>query len=169
GTVAATAVATDAAGNPSAASAAVTTTKDTVAPAAPAVTSLPTVVNGANASSIGLSGTTEPGSSVLVTISDGTHKVTPSTIADNAGHWALSSVDVRSLADGTLSATAVATDAAGNPSAVSAAATSTKDPVAPAKPVVVSMTSSVRAADASSIALSGTAEPGSSVVVTISD
>ncbi len=110
-----TATATDAAGKSSVASAALTVTVDTQAPAAPVLLTDTTV----NTNQVKLSGTAEANSSIKVY--DGKTLVGSGT-ADAKGNWAITT---GALSQGTHSLTATATDAAGNVSAVSQA----RDPV----------------------------------------
>jgi uncharacterized repeat protein (TIGR03803 family) len=126
--------ATDAAGNVSAMSAALSFTVQTGAPSQPAAPSDAAVSNGyVNAAhdtagqTIG--GTTEAGASVAV-YDNGTQVAT--VTADNSGAW---SYQVGALADGTVHSYAVtATNAAGNTSPMSAALSFKVDTVAPGQP-----------------------------------
>ncbi|GAA2138235.1 Ig-like domain-containing protein [Arthrobacter humicola] len=88
---------------------------DTTPPAAPTV-SAPAYVNSATVATVPVSGTTEPGASIALTVKDaGTpvHTVTAAVTADASGAWN-TAVNLSSLADGTLTYSAVATDTAGN-------------------------------------------------------
>ncbi len=130
-------VARDAAGNSSPAT---SITVDGVAPSAP-------VVEPSNGSE--LSGTAEPGSSV--TLTDGNGNPIGQTTADANGNWSFT--PSTPLPDGTV-VNVVARDAAGNSSPP---ASVTVDAVAPATPTVNLSNGS---------SLSGTAEPGSTVILT---
>ncbi|MGC3339031.1 Ig-like domain-containing protein, partial [Pseudomonas aeruginosa] len=130
-------VARDAAGNSSPAT---SITVDGVAPSAP-------VVEPSNGSE--LSGTAEPGSSV--TLTDGNGNPIGQTTADASGNWTF--IPSTPLPDGTV-VNVVARDAAGNSSPP---ASVTVDAVAPATPIVD---------PSNGTTLSGTAEPGSSVILT---
>ena len=143
-----TAKATDAAGNTSDASDPAKAT-DTTAPAAP-------VVNTVKAGDTAVTGTAEAGSTVEVTLPDGS-KV--SATADQDGNY---SVPVSGLNEGdTVSVTA--TDEAGNKSdATTATVAKADDKTAPLAPVV----NTVKAGDT---AVTGTAEAGSTVEVTLPD
>ena len=140
--------ATDAAGNTSEASDPAKAT-DTTAPAAP-------VVNTVKAGDTAVTGTAEAGSTVEVTLPDGS-KV--SGTADQDGNY---SVPVSGLNEGdTVSVTA--TDEAGNKSdATTATVAKANDKTAPLAPVV----NTVKAGDT---AVTGTAEAGSTVEVTLPD
>ncbi|MGR0096413.1 Ig-like domain-containing protein [Pseudomonas aeruginosa] len=131
------ATATDASGNTSAGS---SVTVDSVAPATP-------VVNPSNGTT--LSGTAEPGSSV--TLTDGNGNPIGQVTADGSGNWSFT--PSTPLADGTV-VNATATDPAGN---TSGQGSTTVDAIAPATPTVNLSNGS---------SLSGTAEPGSTVILT---
>ncbi|MCC0376361.1 Ig-like domain-containing protein [Pseudomonas aeruginosa] len=131
------ATATDASGNTSAGS---SVTVDSVAPATP-------VINPSNGTT--LSGTAEPGSSV--TLTDGNGNPIGQVTADGSGNWSFT--PSTPLADGTV-VNATATDPAGN---TSGQGSITVDGVAPATPTVNLSNGS---------SLSGTAEPGSTVILT---
>ncbi|MCS9387587.1 Ig-like domain-containing protein, partial [Pseudomonas aeruginosa] len=131
------ATATDASGNTSAGS---SVTVDSVAPATP-------VINPSNGTT--LSGTAEPGSSV--TLTDGSGNPIGQVTADGSGNWSFT--PSTPLADGTV-VNATATDPAGN---TSGQGSTTVDAIAPATPTVNLSNGS---------SLSGTAEPGSTVILT---
>ncbi|MCO2547906.1 BapA prefix-like domain-containing protein [Pseudomonas aeruginosa] len=131
------ATATDASGNTSAGS---SVTVDSVAPATP-------VINPSNGTT--LSGTAEPGSSV--TLTDGSGNPIGQVTADGSGNWSFT--PSTPLADGTV-VNATATDPAGN---TSGQGSTTVDGVAPTTPTVNLSNGS---------SLSGTAEPGSTVILT---
>ncbi|MGU1967665.1 Ig-like domain-containing protein [Pseudomonas aeruginosa] len=131
------ATATDASGNTSAGS---SVTVDSVAPATP-------VINPSNGTT--LSGTAEPGSSV--TLTDGNGNPIGQVTADGSGNWSFT--PSTPLADGTV-VNATATDPAGN---TSGQGSTTVDGGAPTTPTVNLSNGS---------SLSGTAEPGSTVILT---
>ncbi|MCO2654102.1 Ig-like domain repeat protein, partial [Pseudomonas aeruginosa] len=131
------ATATDASGNTSAGS---SVTVDSVAPATP-------VINPSNGTT--LSGTAEPGSSV--TLTDGNGNPIGQVTADGSGNWSFP--PSTPLADGTV-VNATATDPAGN---TSGQGSTTVDAIAPTTPTVNLSNGS---------SLSGTAEPGSTVILT---
>ncbi|HGP0592240.1 TPA: Ig-like domain-containing protein, partial [Pseudomonas aeruginosa] len=131
------ATATDASGNTSAGS---SVTVDSVAPATP-------VINPSNGTT--LSGTAEPGSSV--TLTDGNGNPIGQVTADGSGNWSFT--PSTPLADGTV-VNATATDPAGN---TSGQGSTTVDGVAPTTPTVNLSNGS---------SFSGTAEPGSTVILT---
>ncbi|WP_121351890.1 Ig-like domain-containing protein, partial [Pseudomonas aeruginosa] len=131
------ATATDASGNTSPGS---SVTVDSVAPATP-------VVNPSNGTT--LSGTAEPGATV--TLTDGNGNPIGQVTADGSGNWSFT--PCTPLADGTV-VNATATDPAGN---TSGQGSTTVDAIAPATPTVNLSNGS---------SLSGTAEPGSTVILT---
>ena len=125
-----TATASDAAGNTSAASAALTVTIDTTAPVAPIIASFSTdsgtVGDGiTNDNTLTLTGTAEANSTVKVF--DGA-TLLGSVVANGSGAW---SYTTAALANGAHSLTATASDAAGNTGAASAALSVTIDTTAP--------------------------------------
>ncbi|HHM5929432.1 TPA: Ig-like domain-containing protein, partial [Pseudomonas aeruginosa] len=131
------ATASDPTGNTSAPA---STTVDSVAPAAP-------VVNPSNGAEI--SGTAEPGATV--TLTDGSGNPIGQVTADGSGNWSFT--PSTPLADGTV-VNATATDPAGN---TGSQGSTTVDAIAPATPTVNLSNGS---------SLSGTAEPGSTVILT---
>ncbi|MBG4505944.1 BapA prefix-like domain-containing protein [Pseudomonas aeruginosa] len=131
------ATASDPTGNTSAPA---STTVDAVAPAAP-------VVNPSNG--VVISGTAEPGATV--TLTDGSGNPIGQVTADGSGNWSFT--PSTPLADGTV-VNATATDPAGN---TGGQGSTTVDAIAPATPTVNLSNGS---------SLSGTAEPGSTVILT---
>ena len=144
-----TAVATDAAGN--SATATHDLTVDTVAPAAPSITSIPENggggINASEASDgtpvvVGLTGTGAVAGDRL-TINWGGQTVNYTLLAgDISGNSATVTVPLATITaqgQGTFDVTATLTDAAGNASSNSAAASVTVDTVAPAAPSITSI------------------------------
>ena len=131
------ATATDPSGN---ASSPASVTVDAVAPATP-------VLNPSNGTT--LSGTAEPGATV--TLTDGSGNPIGQVTADGSGNWSFT--PSTPLADGTV-VNATATDPAGN---TGGQGSTTVDAIAPATPTVNLSNGS---------SLSGTAEPGSTVILT---
>ncbi|MBT2567161.1 hypothetical protein J7I84_11770 [Arthrobacter sp. ISL-85] len=122
GTVTYSVTVKDPAGNTSAPATA-TDTKDTVAPA-------PTITAPMYASkSSAVTGTTEAGTVVSVTVRDFALKPVTTQVTPIGTSWS-TTMDISSLSDGTLTYTVTATDAAGNTG--SATAAGTKDTSAPA-------------------------------------
>jgi TusA-related sulfurtransferase len=166
GTVTYTAKATDVAGN-TGSTVTVTSIKDTLAPAAPTI-SAPTYVNIANATNVPVSGTAEAGAAVSLLVTDvGAAHTVSQTATAGGGAWSSSSLNLASLNDGAVAYTATATDAAGN-TGTSAAVSRTKDTLAPGLPTV-SVPSFVNATNVATVPVSGTAEPGAIVSLTVTD
>ena len=107
-----TARATDEAGNTSAESTGLAVTIDTAAPAIDLATWDDPIFEG-NVTSVDASGTAEIGATVTVTLTDGVITLTETTTADAFGDWSVT-FDASTLADGTVTYEATATDAAGN-------------------------------------------------------
>ena len=167
GALTASAVATDGVGNASSAGTD-TATKDAAVPGTPTV-SIPEVVNAANVAAVTVSGVAEPGSSVLVSVDDATpgSPVTDTETAHATTGAYSTTLDLTSLADGALTASAVATDGAGNASSAGTD-TATKDASVPGAPSV-NLSDPVNAANTTTVTVSGVAEPGSTVNISIDD
>lgn len=145
---------TDVAGNTSS-SVSYVWQRDTVAPAAPGVTS-PTSPHTGNAASLVLSGTCESGASVRLT---GDAALTASC---SAGVF---SFTVPKSLDATYGFSISQTDAANNSS--SAVSFSwTRDTVVPARPVIVNPAGATLVSNASQITIDGTCETGATVSLT---
>ena len=184
------ATATDAAGNPAASSASRTFLLDSVKPGQPQLALAPEVLAGATLADATATGTAsasggvvsvraETGSAVRVTFSDGTSSVVRSLTGSNTAQWVtLAATEIGTgagkLQDGTITVTAVASDAAGNAS--EASTTFTLDTVAPIAPgislgsgltsgQVVSRSKALQAAGV----LAVSAESGTSVALTLTD
>ena len=119
-----TATASDAAGNPSAASDALTITLDTTAPAKPVITA-PTD-DLVTEESLTLSGSAEAGASIQL-LRGGVAITSASIVADTNGDWSITF----DLTEGDNVITATATDATSNTSLASAPVSITLDTVAP--------------------------------------
>lgn len=156
-----TATATDAAGNVSACSSALTYVHDATPPAAPTLLAT-TPASPAQALEPRLSGTAEPGSQVLVFLdAPCTGPSAASTFAPAGGAFDL---PVLVAANATSALRAQAVDAAGNASTCSAPLDYRHDDVAPAAPVLAgSLPPSGSNANAPSI--TGTGEPGARVAL----
>jgi len=154
-----TVASTDAAGNVSATGPVFTVTIDTVAPTAPQIDDIEgsTLVNNVLYSADNtptISGTTEPGSTVTVYIDEaiaGTATVAPD------GTWTFTPADGNALGDATHTIRVVAQDAAGNTTS-SPPISVTVDTAAPELPVVTALAPE-------GTPLTGTAEAGSTVIV----
>ena len=123
------------------------TVKDTTAPDTP-------TINDVTSSDNSVSGTAEPGSTVTVTLPDGT-KVTGT--ADDNGNY---TIELPQTLNGGEELEVTATDKAGNTS--DAATTTVTDTTAPTEPTVNGVNSTDKA-------ITGNAEPGSTVTVTFPD
>ncbi|MBE4805704.1 BapA/Bap/LapF family large adhesin [Enterobacter cloacae complex sp. P43RS] len=158
--------ATDATGNASAPTAGYTINVDTLAPAAPVISSViddvgsvigpVTGTNPTNDTHPALSGTAE--ANATVRIYDGITLVGTVT-ADGNGNWTLP--ETTTLTQGTHNFTATATDAAGNTSPASAVTTIIVDLTAPTAPTGTF--------NADGSVLTGNAEAGSTVTIRLTD
>ncbi|EKM5744257.1 Ig-like domain-containing protein [Enterobacter kobei] len=149
----------DAAGNVSAPSPVFTVTLDTVAPAIPQINAVSDsqLTNNVLYTRDGvptLTGTGEPGSTVIVSV-DGTPSAVPVTVQPN-GSWTWTADST--LADGQHTFTVSATDPAGNTSAISAPLNVTVDTLDPTAPDNLNLA-------AEGTPLTGTAEAGSIITV----
>lgn len=150
----------DAAGNVSAPSPVFTVTLDTVAPAIPQINAVSDsqLTNNVLYTRDGvptLTGTGEPGSTVIVSV-DGTPSAVPVTVQPN-GSWTWTADST--LADGQHTFTVSASDPAGNTSASSAPLNVTVDTLDPTAPDNLNLA-------AEGTPLTGTAEAGSIITVT---
>ncbi|WP_139166320.1 Ig-like domain-containing protein [Curtobacterium sp. UNCCL20] len=130
---------------------------DTAPPAAPSVTTtaLPSATGP-------LSGTAEAGSTVMVTAADGSELCR--VAADDTGTWTCSTTDP--LPEGPNSIAVAATDDAGNVSPSVVAEVVSPDRTAPAVPSITGPSNGSQVNDRSPT-VTGTAEPGSSITVTL--
>lgn len=130
-------------------------------PVASPTISTPTIINIATADKVQVSGTAIAGLSVTVTATDagGVQKISQPANA-TGGQWTVSNFNLTGLADGTITYTAVATDAVGNASAPGTAASTTKDTVAPAVAV-----GGVTLANGSGNAKAGKVDTGDKVTI----
>ncbi|HZD60363.1 MAG TPA: Ig-like domain-containing protein, partial [Anaerolineae bacterium] len=96
---------------------------DTIAPTTPALNTVDTIT-ASNVASVTVSGTADSTTTVYITASDGVHEVTATTTSSGTFSATL---NLTSLADGTITVTAYAEDAAGNTSPVSLAVQAVKD------------------------------------------
>ncbi len=159
-TTSVTARATDAAGNVSPCSKALSYTEDSTPPATPAIAAT-SPASPANNNDPEVSGSAESGSTVRVFASAGCSGAAAATgtASQFAGGLTLTVAD-----DSTTSLTANATDAAGNESACSPALAYTEDSTPPAAPAITATTPASPAND-NDPEVSGSAEAGSTVRV----
>ncbi|MGQ0434863.1 MAG: FG-GAP-like repeat-containing protein, partial [Microthrixaceae bacterium] len=112
--------ATDEAGNEST-EATAQTTKDSAVPAAPGLTIVDDPITAANQGAVDITGTSgEADLTIVVSVDDtnsGTAAITRSTTTAAGGAWAVE-MNLTSLSEGTITASATATDAVGNTSPV---------------------------------------------------
>ncbi|ABM09622.1 Ig-like domain-containing protein [Paenarthrobacter aurescens] len=106
------------------------TAMDATPPGAPVIAA-PLYVNSSTVNSVPVSGTAEPGSTVVLTVTGaGAQPLTQTMTANGSGNWTATPVDLRDFTDGTINYSARATDAAGN-TGTAGTADSTKDVTAP--------------------------------------
>jgi hypothetical protein len=153
-----TATATDAAGNTGVASGAKTIIVDQTAPAAPAITSPAAATTYSNLTANTISGTAENNASVK--IFDGATQIGTAT-ADGSGNWSYAAT----LAIGSHSITATATDLAGNTGVASGAKTIIVDQSAPSAPVILTPAAATTYSATTAVTISGTAEANSTVKI----
>ena len=157
-----TATSSDAAGNISAASVAVSLNIDTTSPPAPSISS-PSESDIVTESKPSISGSAEANSTLTVSEAGTT---LCNANADGAGSW--SCVSALPLTEGTHSLSAVAKDAAGNSGVASALRTFIVDAFAPAVPAISSpLDGSILIVTTPTI--SGSGEAGSTVTVTVTE
>ena len=173
GTLAASVTLTDAAGNIGPATTD-TATKDVAVPSAPAITSIATdnKINDSEKAAVHVIGTAEANSTVSATLTDTASAfVTVNGSANGTGAYDIT-LDTTTLADGTVTPSVTATDAAGNVSTAATTPTATKDVVAPSAPATPDLTAATDSnIDTDNItnnptpAFTTTAEAGSTIVV----
>ena len=143
----------------------------TVSPALPPdapTLDAPPVVNLANVAAASVSGTAGATNTVSVTASDGAgHAVSGTATASSTGAWALPTLNLAGLNDGTVTLTATATDAAGTASPTTTV-TVAKDTVPPAMPTLT-VPATVTGATVTSVTVSGSAEAGATVTLRVAD
>ncbi|BAS68020.1 Ig-like domain-containing protein [Bathymodiolus septemdierum thioautotrophic gill symbiont] len=164
GTESITATATDTNGN-TATSSAKSITVDTVAPATPTIAAVATddVINLSEKNSA-ITGTTEAGSTVTLSIGGNTRTA---TVTNTTWSYTLTDADITAMGQGTESITATATDTNGN-TATSSAKSITVDTVAPATPTIAAVaTDDVINLSEKNSAITGTTEAGSTVTLSI--
>ena len=160
GTITYTVTATDAAGNT--AEGTLTAEKDTIAPEVE-LTSVTDPITLANVTSTSASGTGEVGATISLVVTDGTHTTsTYTTTVGEDGTWTIEDIDVSELADGTITFTATASDAAGN--TAESTLTASKTAIA-----ISLVTDPINAANANNTSASGTGQVGATVTLVVSD
>jgi Bacterial Ig-like domain len=164
GTYSVAALVTDNVGH-TAFSAPATTRVDNTAPAAPVISVATNPVNSTTQTAASISGTSESGAAIALTVSDGTHTVSGSTTASGTS-WSITGINLSTLNDGSFSYSVKATDAAGN-TGLAATLTASKDTVAPGAAITSAPT--INSSNVTSVSASGTVEAGASVSVAITD
>jgi hypothetical protein len=71
-------------------------------------------VTASNETNVSASGTADPGDSISVKITDGTHTTTAVTTTATGGTWSVSGIDATSLTDGTITLEVTATNSVQN-------------------------------------------------------
>jgi LysM repeat protein/D-Tyr-tRNAtyr deacylase len=138
---------------------------DTVPPSVPVLNPIGTI-SSSNSTSILVSGLAEANSTIAITITDGfTSPLTNQIKADATGKFE-ARVDGSNLKDGSITITAVATDLAGNRSPAALLSVN-KDTVSLAP--TQSAENSINQKNTSAFPITGKAEPGATVQITISD
>jgi hypothetical protein len=79
-------------------------------------------INAANQTATFITGTADPGDTIVVTSSDGVKTLT-ATLTATGGHWSLTPMDLSPLKDGTITFKVKATDSLGNTATATATAT----------------------------------------------
>ncbi len=178
GTYSVTTTATDLAGNSLTDVTSAELLVDLTAPAAPTIDGPiegDDIINAAEDDDAAISGTGEPNTTLTLTVDDGnplTPPVTIDVLVDAMGNWTVpvAGLNLSGLKDGPLTVTAFTTDASGNVSPTATAAPvhdTVNEPVVITGPVEGD--DIVNAAEAGSVLVTGTAEPNSTVTVSISD
>ena len=160
------AIATDAAGNASVASAPDTLTVDTSTPAAPVLAALPTAPGGqpgfTAATQPGFSGTGTPGDLVQVSATAPSARALCSAVVQADGTWQCQSAQLTGVPATSYTVAAVQVNAAGSPSPLSAPQSFTVDTHQPAVPTLVQPASPTAQ---NTPGLSGTGESGATLWV----
>src|SRR5205814_2305535 len=125
-------------------------------------------INSEHAPNFSVDGTAEPGATVQLAVTDGTTTVTASRPVASDGTWSVTSpdnpsgLDLSGLADGPVTFTATAVDAAENASPATAQP-STKDVVAPSAPAVTASDTGF----GTDVTVNGTGDSGDTVLLTM--
>ena len=138
-------------------------TKTTVA-----ITSItPNPINAAGQTAVSISGTGEPLATVVVTLTDtSTGLITlPGTAIAANGTWSIDNIDVTALVDGTITATAVATD--GNTNTAQTVTTVEKDTTV--QVAITPIADPITSANEQAFTVSGTADADATLSIVASD
>jgi hypothetical protein len=141
-------------------------TKDTTGPTID-ISTVTNPVGTPNVSNVTASGSGEVGANLSIVATDGT-TTTPArtTTIGASGTWSVSGFNLSGLADGTVTFTVTATDAAGNTRTDSI--TTTKDTVAPSV-AITSVTDPSNSTSAANTTISGTGTAGATISVVVSN
>ena len=169
GTLTVVAEQTDAAGNTSP-SASDTTVRDTVAPSAPTITSVtPDPINNAGVDDVQVEGTaTGAATATLVVVDKNGLKSDPTTVTVSSGAFSFTGVDVSGLADGALTFSVRAADAAGNLSTADTES-ATKDTSGPQVTGLSLDPAKISSATQDDITVTGGKGAGDAVTIVVSD
>jgi len=127
------------------------------------------IINDKESSELNLEGTTEPGSTVEIIITDENEKeIKVQIIADEEGNWS-ETVDISDLEDGDIAFEGSVTDPAGNTSTLDGT-TIIKDTVVEGQDLIVKTDDGIiNDEESKAVELEGQTEPGSSVEIIITD
>ena len=169
GTVTISATATDAAGNH--ATQTRTILKDTTTSVSISAPVADSTVNASQEVAVSVSGTAGANDTIVVTFTDSAaptpHTVTTDATADGSGNWSISATNLVTLADGTVTILATATDATGGTNTASTTILKeTRTSVSISTPVAGS---TVNALQENAVTVSGTAGANDTIVVTFTD
>ncbi len=163
GQITITATAVDESGNESNTST-IELNKDTVGPSLSLV-SIPSFINTKNQHAFTLSGVTEPGSTVTITVTDQTHVINKQVLADIDGNFMVI-VDGRILNEGNINVESKSIDPSGNESE-SHSAQIIKDVTL--SELVLSELHTINQANSTAYAITGKGEPNTSINTVITD
>lgn len=140
-----------------------TTTKETgVHPISVTITSATNPINDSLKAAVSVSGIGDNGADLLVTATDGTLTTDAEEVTIAGGSWSVT-LDVTALADGSITINVAASDVNGNVG--SASTTVTKDTVAPTVIITLVTPTTLNAANAGSVVVSGLALSGAVQVI----
>merc|ERR1712100_496148 len=126
------------------------------------------IINAMEEETTDISGTSTPGTIIDVFVTDGSTTITTTVIVPDSGIWT-TTLDVSSLDDGPITITATGTNPAGNEvsTTISVDHTTTPPPVTINTPIAGD--NIVDSNEETSVAISGTSSPGSTLIVTVTN
>jgi hypothetical protein len=140
--------------------------KDTVGPTVD-IGTVTNPVNASNATDTAVSGTGEVGASISLVVTDGTNSTSAVTTTVGAGGvWSIGGINVSALANGSLTYTVTAKDAAGN--STTDTITTNKDSEAPAL-AVTTIPTTIGTNNQAAVTIGGTGSAGATITVRVSD